>query len=287
MNRQTFKALRSSLLLLVAGGFALPAIAAQGTASCKGYIDSLPATVSSQGVWCLRKNLSFSGSGAALLVTGNNVTIDCNDHAIQGQFWDTIFAASAVGSTPVVNLTVRNCLVRGFANAIATQGDGHLIERNRILEASYTGIQTQGDGNVVRRNQVAYVGGIVAEAAPNIGIRVLGRDGRVLDNDVRGLWANPGADFEAVGIVIENGIAQRNRISDMDGSSPARVIGIRLVNAIARDNLVSRTSAVPAPTRVGIEGNGTQASICQDNTTMFFTPATVGCQAVGHVTLDY
>src|SRR5690606_30008425 len=62
-----------------------PATAADSFDSCTGYIDSLPATISSQGVWCLRGHLSTGiSSGDAISINTNNVTIDCNDFKLGG-----------------------------------------------------------------------------------------------------------------------------------------------------------------------------------------------------------
>ena len=48
-------------------------------ASCRGFIDSLPATITSGGTWCLDHDVATSmTSGAAIDIQSNNVTIDCN-----------------------------------------------------------------------------------------------------------------------------------------------------------------------------------------------------------------
>src|SRR5690606_2774500 len=66
-------------LLLLGGLLAVPspARAAETYNTCAGFIDSAPATISKQGVWCLRKNLSTNiSSGNAITIATNNVTID-------------------------------------------------------------------------------------------------------------------------------------------------------------------------------------------------------------------
>src|SRR5690606_24652633 len=73
--------------LLLLGGLAAtqPARAAQSYDACTGFIDSVPATISTQGVWCLRKDLSTNiTSGNAITIATNNVTIDCNDFKLGG-----------------------------------------------------------------------------------------------------------------------------------------------------------------------------------------------------------
>ncbi|HEY0661599.1 MAG TPA: hypothetical protein VGD21_09825, partial [Lysobacter sp.] len=69
------------LAILLAGPVApAPAQAAQSYDNCTGFIDSLPATITTQGTWCLRKDLSTAmSSGNAITIATNNVTIDCND----------------------------------------------------------------------------------------------------------------------------------------------------------------------------------------------------------------
>ena len=57
---------------------ATSAYAAQSYDSCAGFIDSLPATITTQGTWCLRGDLATSvTSGNAITIATNNVTIDC------------------------------------------------------------------------------------------------------------------------------------------------------------------------------------------------------------------
>src|SRR5690606_14034939 len=82
----TSRILLTSLALL-AGMLLVPhaARAAQSYDTCTGFIDSLPATINSQGTWCLRGNVSTAiTSGNAIEVAANNVTIDCNGFKIGG-----------------------------------------------------------------------------------------------------------------------------------------------------------------------------------------------------------
>ena len=65
--------------------YASPALAAESYDNCTGYIESLPASISTQGTWCLRKDLATGmASGNAIEVKANNVVIDCNDFKIGG-----------------------------------------------------------------------------------------------------------------------------------------------------------------------------------------------------------
>ena len=72
--------MRLSAFLLAAVAALLPrAGSAETFHTCVGFIDALPAVLTSQGVWCLRQDLATSlNSGFAIEVKTNNVTIDCN-----------------------------------------------------------------------------------------------------------------------------------------------------------------------------------------------------------------
>src|SRR5688500_7900792 len=75
-------------LTFVAGLLALApgaSRAAESYDNCTGFIDSLPAVITKQGTWCMRKDLSTAiDTGNAITVATNNVTIDCNDFKIGG-----------------------------------------------------------------------------------------------------------------------------------------------------------------------------------------------------------
>ena len=50
--------------------------------SCEDYyvIDKVPAFIDKPGKWCVKKNLKFTGTGNAITVTANNVTLNFGDH---------------------------------------------------------------------------------------------------------------------------------------------------------------------------------------------------------------
>ena len=104
---------RTALLAtaIVAAGLASPAsTAAESYDSCTGFIESLPATISTQGVWCLRRNLATAmTSGNAITITVNNVTIDCNDFKIGGLAAGDESKTVGIAADDVLNATVRQC----------------------------------------------------------------------------------------------------------------------------------------------------------------------------------
>src|SRR5688500_982965 len=106
--------------------------AAESYDNCTGFIDSLPATISTQGTWCLRKDVSTSmTSGIAITVAANNVTVDCNDFKIGGLAAGNDSSAFGI-FTDRQNVTVRHCSIRGFFYGIYLIGAGNLIEDNLL-----------------------------------------------------------------------------------------------------------------------------------------------------------
>ena len=62
------------------------ACAASSYDSCVGFIDVVPAVISTPGNWCLRQHLRTNlTSTNAIEVQSNNVTIDCNGFMLDNQ----------------------------------------------------------------------------------------------------------------------------------------------------------------------------------------------------------
>ena len=188
----------SATLLLLAGLVAAPfsACAAQSYDNCAGFIDTLPATISTQGVWCLRHDLGTAiTSGNAILIDTNNVTIDCNDFKVSGLAAGTGTQTHGIHAVGRLNATVRHCNIRGFLAgvslyAIGVNG-GHAIEDNRFEGNTNTGVYVEGNGSVLRRNQVNDTGGSSIYTGLTYGIYTLGAID-VLDNTVSGVLPTGG-----------------------------------------------------------------------------------------------
>src|SRR5687768_16439274 len=121
----------AALVLLVAVHVA-PAHAAESYDNCTGFIETLPATISTQGTWCLKHDVSTAiTSGNAITIAANNVTLDCNDFKVGGLAAGDSSAANGVYAASRLNATVRQCGVRGFSQGIWLDGAGHLVEDNR------------------------------------------------------------------------------------------------------------------------------------------------------------
>jgi hypothetical protein len=220
--------------------------AAQSYDNCAGFIDTLPATITTQGTWCLRHDLSTAiTSGEAITINTNNVTIDCNDFKLGGLAGGAGSIAYGIYANNRLNATVRHCNIRGFLYGVLIEGSsgGHVIEDNRLNGNLYVSVWLSGDGSVVRRNQVTNTGGGGLSSA--YGILT---DGAVdvLDNTVSGVLptANSSGNGDATGIVAQNnpnGSISGNRIRGLVklGTGSARGIDAYPSDRISLDdNLV-------------------------------------------------
>jgi len=145
-----------------------PDIANAETTHCTN-ITSLPATISAQGVYCLKQDLSTAlAAGEAISILTSNVTIDCNGYKIGGLAAGTSTTAIGIYAFQKNNIVVRNCNIRGFMvgillsyNAVQdpVRPTGHILESNRIDQSTRAGIWIGGDASVVRNNIISGTGG--------------------------------------------------------------------------------------------------------------------------------
>jgi hypothetical protein len=225
--------------------------AARSYDNCTGYIDSLPATISAQGTWCLRKDTSTSiTSGAAITVATHNAVIDCNDFKIGGLPAGNTTMADGIYAVDKSNTTVRNCNIRGFRRGVAlTSGDslhqsaGHLVERNRINDNTFIGVYLDGDSSMVRDNMVFDTGG--GPTSPySTAIATVGAVD-IFDNTISGVLGGYGSvDVPAYGITtyLNPGTLRGNRIRDVRRHGKNSVVGILISTIdVATGHVVSTT----------------------------------------------
>lgn len=177
------------LLALALAPIAPPASAAESYDSCTNYIMSLPVTINSHGVWCLKGDLATSlSSGAAITVATDKVTIACNEFKVGGLGAGLGTNTYGVLIASRTDVEVRGCNIRGFAVGIyAYGGESHVIEDNRIEGSRKTGIAVHSLSSTVRRNTVSDTGGTtIADIRAIAGIWVEDRV-EVLDNTVAGV----------------------------------------------------------------------------------------------------
>ena len=102
-----------------------PVHAAAAYDNCTGFVDTLPAVLTTQGTWCLRGDLVTSmASGSAITIGPSNVTLDCNGFKLGGLAAGATSTARGVNADNRMNLTVRDCGIRGFYRGINIGGGG-------------------------------------------------------------------------------------------------------------------------------------------------------------------
>ena len=221
--------------------------AARSYDNCTGFITALPATITTQGTWCLNKHLGTGiTSGAALTVDAHNVTIDCNDFRIASQNKTAGNRASGIVSSSRHNTTVRNCLVQDYHWGIKLAGLGALVEDNTVSASNFIGIGVTGDGSVIRGNRVLDTGGTTYVWNPRaVGI-----------NNIKNVVAD--GSGEAHGISF---YGTTNRISvdsnNVVGTGAANSIGVYCPasNGVAVVGNVANGFATPAYQCAHLEGN--------------------------------
>jgi hypothetical protein len=237
------------------------ALAAESYDNCTGFVDSVPATISTQGTWCLRKDLATGvTSGAAIVIATNNVTLDCNGFKLGGLAAGESTNTSGISASGPLNITVRNCNIRGFLTGIMfTAGSGHLIEDNRLDNMTAVGMIINGDASVVRRNRVLDTGGRPGSNAST----AMSAGGDVTDNIVDGVFAVSGTTT-VTGIIVGSA-GSRVRGNTVRGLAPsgggtARGINISGGEMQVEDNNVISLSAVSG---IGIWGD--TGAVCTGN----------------------
>lgn len=237
----------TSSLLLLASLIAAPAsVRAETYNTCTGFIDSLPATITSQGVWCLRHDLSTGiTSGNAITINTNNVTLDCNNFKLGGLAAGVTTAAFGVYSPDRLNTTVRNCTIRGFKYGIRLDGNGagHLVEGNRFDNNTHTAIFVRGDSSTIRDNIIVDTGGV----PDSFGLHAIYTyyDVDVLDNTISNVVATNGSNDAVTGIY-----AISNNTGTISGN---RVRGLASDPSVSY--LTQAIAVSPQTSRVTVRGN--------------------------------
>jgi len=253
-----------AFVLTAVTGAAAPAPAAESYDACVGFIDSVPAVITTQGIWCLRQDLDTSASsGHVIEIQTNNVTIDCNGFRMRGSGGGASSTAVGIYATGRLNLAIRHCTIRGFQVGIELIGGSDYIVENNLLDQSRLfGIESTGAGSVVRHNNVVNTGG-----SPGNGqVYPIYAEGDVIDNVVDGVsGADSVVNFTANGIYsptdtgINFGIViQGNRIRNLTPKGTGEAIGITSNGSgvAVRDNAIGQAAST---TGFGVS--------CHDNTT--------------------
>ena len=269
-------------LLALASACALAPAKAETTRCTE--ITSLPATITTQGAYCLHKDLSTNvNSGAAIEIKTNNVTLDCNGWKVGGLSAGISTDARGIYASNRQNITIRNCGVRGFRTGIYIGGGaGHLIEDNRVDNSTGVGIQLSGDAITMRRNRIIDTGGKPGSVS-SYGIYLSGTGTSISDNQVVNVTVtgDSSGNGYVYGIVFTgtgHEIA-RNQFINLIPAGTGKAYGTYGgggTTVSLRDN----TAMNPTPTSgTGIDG-GDSVSQCRGNMSRGFTTALAYCTDV-------
>ena len=146
-------------------------------------IGALPTTITTPGLYCLKKDLSATSNSAlaAIRVVADDVVIDLNGHLLDGSSLGSDTKQYGIEADGRINITVRNGRLRGFRigvsllNTPGTDSGQYLVEKLQ-LDHHLVGIAARGDRSIVRDNIVL--------AAGSSGIAVLGKTVQITDNVV-------------------------------------------------------------------------------------------------------
>jgi hypothetical protein len=257
-----------------------PAAAAEGYDSCTGYVDTLPATLTTAGTWCLRANLATAlATGNAVTIASNNVVLDCNQFAIDGTGGGSGTATVGVLALNRTAVVVRNCALHGFYRGVSLVGNNSEVRGNRIVNARFHGVFVAGDDLLVQDNAVLGTGGSTTIFSA-IGIYVSGRVD-TLGNLVAATTATAGSNGNATGIyygAVSSGSIRDNRVFEVAGAGAGLTAGIRTDSAgrvlISRNHILSNDDA-----GTGLEclGADIATSSARDNTIIAFADGLEGC----------
>ena len=111
-------------------------------------LTTLPATLSSAGVYCLTSNLAYSGTADAIVIAASDVVID---------FQQVCRLRSTNGNNGVLvnsgdDVVIRNGKIDGFVNAIRLSGGrAALVEKIHISQTSNIAIVSSANSPIIRR----------------------------------------------------------------------------------------------------------------------------------------
>ncbi len=262
-------------LALALAAAASPVQAAESYDNCTGFIDSLPATITTQGVWCVRKNLTTAmSSGSAITIAANNVTIDCNEYKIGGLQAGVGTKTYGIYAESRLNATVRGCGIRGFYRGVWLYGGGgHLVERNRLDQNYQAGIMINvAEANRVIDNRVMDTGG----GTDVVVVQAIFVDGDAIDNTVSTTYGT-GANLISYGIVVNDvgSEARGNRVRNLlaQGTGFARGISAMSPSITVTGNRITNAVLVPGE---GIY-SGSTSTFCTNNTAFNYPVNFFGC----------
>jgi hypothetical protein len=210
----------------------LPRIGLAADADSCTAINSVPATISQPGIYCLNKDIATTmSSGIAITIEASDVTLDLHGYRLGDEGAGVGTTAIGILAFDFQNITIRNGTIKGFFEGVVLGKNvggvsrGHRIEKLRLESITSIPIGVVGSANVIRGNQILGAGGSTAESglAASIGIAIFGNGNRVLDNEVfetvgRGTLAGVAIEVGGNDAIIENNRVGNSALPATGGS---------------------------------------------------------------------
>lgn len=245
-------------------------------------IASLPATLTTQGIYCLKKDLATQMvSGNAITIANNNITIDFNGFKLGGATAGSGTQTIGVYSLDRRNIVLRNGLIRGFYRGISLQDNdidysntGNYELYDLTLDYNrHEAVWLEGNGNSIHNIRVNHTGGAIDPNAT--GILNFGANGNISDNFVSETIAKTGGI--ANGIVSSGGATaiRNNVISDTRVGALGRGIRVNGPWTSIEGNAILNTAVVAGST--GISTDSATLNQCSNNKIGGFATAIDSC----------
>ena len=277
-TRHALPALAAAALVVLA---AEPVRAAESFEGCTGEITTLPTVITTQGIWCLKADRSTPiGSGAAITIAANNVTVDCNHFKLGGLAAGPSTQTTGIRAEHRVNPTVRLCNVRGFRIGFEGIDLANALIEDTIFESNTAaGIHVTGGNSIIRRNVVSDIGGAVAEPTNAVYGIFAGGSFQVADNILGGIASDASGQWNVYGIftIYGTGVVARNQVQDMvpmEASTFAGIYHSSSTRVVSRDNVVLMSGGM------GIRCPNS-LSVASGNTVLGADTGIAGCASTG------
>jgi hypothetical protein len=180
-------------------------------------ITQVPYTISNPGFYFLGSNLTYAGTGAAITIAADNVTLDLMGFTLAAEPLSYPIGISMSGRS---NVEIRNGTVEGFACGIvesdAKNGTQHRIFNIRVLYNNMYGIVLNGNNHLIKNCTATKNHNISGKVG--IGLAING-SGQIIDclanNNDNGIWLyGPGSILNSTAcnntmhaFILGNGVA--------------------------------------------------------------------------------
>ena len=269
--------IKAAALVLIATASSLLPTTATFAHPCTD-IAAVPITISAPGRYCLTRNLVYAGQApigqaeSAILILSDDVTVDFDDHMLQG---DANAAANpnaaAVRADDRNNVTVKNGTVRNIGLGVALSDVaggitpiGYVVERMLVDGVQSYGILVNSQHAVVQDNRVANVAYARTLTTP-AGISVSGTAAKIIGNSVSNIRSSA-TPVNGIYLNAPASIVQNNSISNIDSTRMMAfgiTLGVNTAGSAIKDNVIQ--SAINATTDTGITAVAGTSNVMIDN----------------------